>query len=431
MKSNATTQIIIHGTVAAGFESVKEIFEQNMNTLAEENAQLCVFVGENRVVDLWATATADAAFNADSLVNIFSSGKSLEAIAMASLVAKGLLNYDAKVIDYWPEFGASGKQSLTVAQLMRHEAGLAAFDVSLDPKDLHRENLKLNKIGSIIEQQTQKYRQGEGQTREYHAITRGWIINEVFRRVDPQGRTLGEFLREDISNPLGVDVVVGVEKEELPRISKIVPLGIGAHLLASLKPTVFGRKVKDNFFQICGKILRMIPAVRKSTTSGAPPPFTTMKNLDVFNDPDIVMGETSSANAHCSARGLAKTAAVMAVGGTWEGIEVLSENAWNALHKDPIKADMGLRTTFTQGGVALFDKVTQESTKLESAANQGREGFYGWMGLGGSIFQWHPQEKIGFAFVPTSLHLLDFVNERGKMYQNEVLRCLKTIAAST
>ena len=417
-------QICIEGTVAPGFESVKELFERNMNTLAEENAQLCIYVGEDKVVDLWASTNSDSDFTADSLVNIFSSGKSLEAIAMASLVTKGLLKYSAHITEYWPEFGAKGKEQLTVAELMRHEAGLAAFDVSIETDDLLKENIKLNRVGSVIEGQAQKFRKGEDKTREYHAVTRGWIINEVFRRVDPQQRTIGEFLREDISGPLGVDAVIGVSEEDLSRVAGISPIGFGYHFKESLKPKFMGRKVKDNFFQLTGKLLRMLPGMRHSTTVGAPAPFKGMKNIESFNDAAVAMGETPSANAHSTARGLAQIAAVMASGGQWAGTEFLSESAWQALHDDPIKRDMGIRTTFTQGGVALFPETTQKSSKLDRAANQGREGFYGWMGLGGSIFQWHPEEKIGFGFVPTSLHVLDIVNERGKAYQSEVLNCL-------
>ena len=79
----------------------------------------------------------------------------------------------------------------------------------------------------------------------------------------------------------------------------------------------------------------------------------------------------------------------------------------------------------TQGGVNLFYEINAKSTGLERAFNGGRKGFYGWMGLGGSIFQWHPGHEIGFGYVPTSLHVLDFLNERGKTYQTEVLRCVE------
>ena len=201
--------MVIEGTVAPGFESVKQLYEHNMRSLAERNTQLCVYVGEERVVDLWASAVDDATFSPDSLVNVFSSGKSLEAILLAMLVDRGLLDYDATIAHYWPEFGAKGKQHTTIANLMRHEAGLAAFDTTLEPNDLHTGQLRANAVGAVIERQTQKFRTGTDNQREYHAITRGWIANEVFRRVEPTGRTMGEFLREEISTPLNIDVFIG------------------------------------------------------------------------------------------------------------------------------------------------------------------------------------------------------------------------------
>ena len=176
---------LVEGTAAAGFESVRDLFEQQMRTLAEENAQLCVYHRGEKVVDLWASTTRDPAFGPDSLVNVFSSGKSLEAIAIASLVGRGLLRYDAKVSDHWPEFKGSGKEEVTVADVMRHEAGLANFDTPIDVEDLLPESIKANRIGRIIEQQPTRFRSLAKGRREYHAVTRGWIANELFRREDP------------------------------------------------------------------------------------------------------------------------------------------------------------------------------------------------------------------------------------------------------
>jgi CubicO group peptidase (beta-lactamase class C family) len=427
MSRSAKKKTIIEGSVAPGFESVQQLYEHNMRTMAEENSQLCIYHQGNKVVDLWASVTNDSNFTPDSIINIFSSGKSLEAIAIASLVGKGLLDYDAKITDYWPEFGANGKGEVTVSDLMRHEAGLASFDTSLEMEDLLTANIKQNKIGRIIEGLAQKFGKGGSKKREYHALTRGWIVNEVFRRVDPRGRSIGEFLREEISRPLEVDAIIGVKEEELGRISKVKPLGFLFEFLESLKPKFLGRRVVHNIFQILGRIIRMIPALRHGTSAGAPRPFKGMKGLGFFNQPGFAMGETPSANANCSARGLAKIAAMMSAGGKFAGAEYLTEHAWKAMHDDAVKEDMGgfLPTRFTQGGVALFTECNQDSSKLEREFNTGREGFYGWMGLGGSIFQWHPTLEIGFAFVPTSLHVLDFLNERGKVYQAEVLSCIE------
>ena len=427
MSRSARTQFRIEGTVAPGFESVKTLYEHKMRTLAEKCTQLCIYHKGEKVVDLWASVTEDTDFSPDSLINVFSSGKSLEAIAMASLVGKGLITYSARITDYWPEFGAHGKGELTVADLMRHEAGLAVFNTAINPVDLLTENIKQNKIGQVIESHVQTYPKGAGHKREYHAVTRGWIVNELFRRVDPMRRTIGEFLREDISVPLEADAIIGVKQEELGRVKKVAPLGFRFQFLESLKPKFLKRKMEFNIFQILGKLIRLIPAIRRSSVRGAPPPFKGMRRIGFFNEPAVVMGETPSANANCSARGLAKIAAMMAAGGKWAGREYISEGAWKALHKDPLEADMGFATTFTQGGVALFTAATHKRARIEKALNTGREGFYGWMGLGGSLFQWHPQYQIGFGYVPTSLNVLDLVNERGKAYQAEVLSCIEKI----
>ena len=147
----------VKGEVAPGFESVRELFAKNMRTLAEENAQLCVYHHGKKVVDLWASADNNDAFTGDSIVNVFSSGKSLEAIAVGSLVAQGLIDYEAKITQYWPEFGAKGKDGVTVADVMRHEAGLANLDTSLDAEDLFTENIKKNAVGQVLEQHAPSY----------------------------------------------------------------------------------------------------------------------------------------------------------------------------------------------------------------------------------------------------------------------------------
>ena len=428
MSNNRKDQFRVEGAVAPGFESVKALYEYNMRTLAERETQLCIYHGEEKVVDLWASVAGDKSFSPDSLINVFSSGKSLAAIAVASLVDKGLLSYDAKITDYWPEFSGNNKQDLTVAELMRHEAGLAAFNVSLDPDDLLSHNIKQNKVGSIIEAHPQSYREGASR-REYHAITRGWIINEVFRRVDPAGRTIGEYLRQDISGPLNVDANIGLKEEDLGRVKKVSVLGFGYQLLQSFIPKFLGRRIELNIFQLLLKIIRLIPALKDANITGTKPPFVGMKKIEFFNERTVAMGETPSANANCSARGLAKIAAMMSFRGKWEGKEYLSEDAWDAMHANPLKAKMGglLSTDFTQGGVDYFTAPTHDSNAIERAFNTGREGFYGWMGLGGSIFQWHPELKIGFGYAPTSLNVLDLVNERGKAYQAEVVRCVEKI----
>jgi hypothetical protein len=110
---------------------------------------------------------------------------------------------------------------------------------------------------------------------------------------------------------------------------------------------------------------------------------------------------------------------------------VLGKTGHDALHAAPIERTMMLMNTrFTQGGLASFNESDAAKGTFEKGLNAGRGGFYGWMGLGGSLFQWHPEHRIGFAYVPTALNPIDLLNERGKSYQREMLRCVDTIAST-
>ena len=424
MKDQPGKSIVIHGTVSPGFESVRYLYERNMRRLVEENTQLCVYYRSERVVDLWGSATGDREFSPDSITNVFSSSKNFEAIALAWLFDQGLVDYNAPVTLYWPEFGGAGKGTTTIADVMRHEGGLATFRKTLPIEDLLTQNIKLNRIGEIIEKHPQRFRKGADKQREYHAITRGWITNEIFRRIDPAGRTIGEFIRDQIAGPLNAAVVLGASDDDLARIVRLTAPSVGFHLTESLKPRAMGRRIEFSAWQGLKLIASFAGQVRNSTVIGAPPPLTGLRRITDFTKTAIARAEIPSANCNCSARGLATVAAMLANRGQWQGQQVLSENAWEAMHAAPIERDMGFHTTFTQGGVALFSTGPYRNENVRKL-NHGRHGFYGWMGLGGSVFQWHPEHKIGFGYVPTSLFPVDIFNERGKAYQEEVLRCVE------
>ena len=143
------------------------------------------------------------------------------------------------------------------------------------------------------------------------------------------------------------------------------------------------------------------------------------------------MGESPSVLMHASARGLGKLAGFMANRGKLNDDVLLSEAGWDELHAEPkVERDFGTgaRTTFTKGGLCKFgfeDFPKEGASQLELNLNSQREGFYGWMGIGGSIFQWHPEHKVGFAYVPSDFAMLDTSNARGGELQKAVLQCIK------
>lgn len=458
----------VEGHVAPGFESIRTLFETEMQTKAEKEAQLCIYHKGKKVVDLWACSVDRKDFNADSLVSVFSSGKSLEALGVAYLRDQGLIDYDAKISQYWPEFSANGKAEITVADLMRHEAGLVEFNYTFKYEELFKENIKKNSVGKVIENATLRLPAKHRLHRQYHAATRGWIVNELFRRLDPHGRTLGEYVRQELSKPLNIDVNIGLADRDLARTVKIRAINFGYHFLESLKPRAKGRKVEHSALGLVAILLSFAKlsfrdlskkrtpnphnafgssfgkniAGKQKRSFGLPNVFGLNaaikglypykygeKAMRVFNLPEVAKGESPSMNSICTARGLAKLAAVMASGGTFEGRQYFSPETWSQLHdkKKHLRIDGAASSNFTQGGLNFFTMENSGNNRIDRGMNQGREGFYGWMGAGGSIFQWNPELEIGFAFVPTSLHLIDLFNERSKVYQSAVARCIATL----
>lgn len=423
--------MLISGEVKPAFEPVRELFQQSLSASKDKNAQLCIYVGEERVVDLWASSGSDD-FSADSLVNIFSSGKSLESILMAMLADQGLLDFTKPVSAYWPEFVGEGKDTLTVADVMRHEGGLAQLDVSLSAAQLETSALKQNSVGSVLEKHPLRFPKADS-PRQYHAISRGWIVNEIFRRVEPDNRTLGEYLREQISEPLGVDVYFDVNADEAVRVSRVQPRSLIAQLLDSITPGSQARKIGLTPSEFYKRARKLMAEFSGGPRTKAVSPLDQMKEegLGVFDSPAYLPAQIPSAGAKCSARGLAKLAAAMANGGQIQGHTVLGQTGHDALHAVPVeRAMMAMDTRFTQGGLACFSESVAAKGLLEAGLNAGRGGFYGWIGLGGSVFQWHPEHRIGFAYLPTALNAIDFLNERGKSYQKETLRCVEAMATS-
>lgn len=415
MGQSSSKSLAVGGFVSPGYESVREMFERNFSRGADETAQLCVYVGEEVVVDLWAS-TSHSAYTGDTLTNVFSSTKSITAIAMAALVDLGLINYSDKICQHWPEFAENEKGDVTIADLMRHEAGLANFDTPVEMEDTLRENIKKNCLGEVIARQKCVY--PEGGKREYHAITRGWVANEIFRRVHPEGKTIGVFVDEKFARPLEADLYIGVPASREEDYAPVHEFKVKKVIRESLKPAS-SRAIEIGF----GELMKILNIFRKLVGS-AKPVFKQYKDFDMkllgpmYNIDVMRRGETPSANGNCSARGLAKLAAVMANQGTLGGLTLLSKKAWQALHSEATKECLFglLDTNFTQGGVNKFEE------------EGGRDGYFGWFGYGGSVFQWHPDLNIGFGYTPTLLHWQDpFTNHKGRLLQQEVVKCVQKL----
>jgi len=435
-----TEPVIIHGQVSPGFEEVKEIFAENFRLGHERKAQLCVYIGEEKIIDLWASANNDPDFGADKLMNVFSSTKCLSCIALAKLLGtphpRGI-NYSSKISEVWPQFKGNGKETALIKDLMRHELGMPTTDAPIDPNLMKIENIKMNKIGEILERHPLQFQPGT--KRDYHFVTRGLLLNEIFRRLDSKGRTVGQYLREEISSELEADALIGgLTEEECKRTEDLEynnPIFSGLQSLLPAKA-----RAPDVESVIRSSQMMMWPML--AIGHGIKKLFTLDSNSSWFG-PEPIAGvpafrfdkliensnsklsrtiESPSVNGYCSGRGLAKLAGAMANKGKLGGVEVLSEKAWEALHANPKPAKIGLLpSNFTEGGVNIFEDL---HIFPEDWGFKGREGFIGWMGLGGSVFQWHPDHQIGFGYSSNLIDFSDMNNNKGLKLQKCVVKCL-------
>src|SRR5690349_15526202 len=215
---------VVEGTVGRGFEGVRQAFAGNFAHRGELGGACCAFVGGEQVADLWGgirnKATGEP-WQQDTMVIVYSATKGLAAMTLALAHSRGWLDYEERVATYWPEFGQQGKHTITVRQLLAHQAGLFAFDESLD-RDLVAD---LDRLAIVLARQKPAWPPGTRQA--YHAISLGFYEGELLRRVDPRHRSLGQFFQEEIATPLALEVYI--------RLPESIP---NARLATLARPTL-------------------------------------------------------------------------------------------------------------------------------------------------------------------------------------------------
>jgi CubicO group peptidase (beta-lactamase class C family) len=201
----ASQRIRIEGEVSAGFEAVRDAFAENFSTRHELGGACCVYHHGEKVVDLWGgvrNKSTGEPWNDDTMVLVHSATKGLAAMTLAVAHSRGWLDYEERVCSYWPEFAQQGKETITVRQLLAHQAGLFAFDEPVDKSVV----ADLDRLAVVLARQKPAWEPGTRQA--YHAITLGFYQSELLRRVDPRHRSLGQFFQDEIASPLGLDVYI-------------------------------------------------------------------------------------------------------------------------------------------------------------------------------------------------------------------------------
>ena len=233
-----------HGFCDSNFEGVRQAFEANFEKGDELGASVAVTLDGKPVVDLWG-GDADprgTAWAEDTLVNVYSTTKTMAAFCVLLLADRGEIDLQAPVANYWPEFAQKGKAKVTVAQVMSHSSGLAGFE---PPLAAIEQLYDWDGIGQRLAAQEPWWEPG---TRSgYHAITQGYLQGEIVRRVS--GRSIGQFFREEIAEPLGADFHIGLDPVHDERVGELIPptLALGAAAIDAESPAArtFAGKALD------------------------------------------------------------------------------------------------------------------------------------------------------------------------------------------
>ena len=200
------------------FAAVSDLFEANLASGADLGASFTATVDGETVVDLWG-GWADAAktrpWERDTLVNVYSTTKTMTALTALLVADRGELDFDAPVARYWPEFAAAGKAEVKVSHLMAHSSGLSGWQEPITRDDLY----DWDKATAMLAAQAPFW--APGTAPGYHALTQGYLVGEVVRRIT--GRSLGTVFREEIAEPLGADFHIGMPAEHDARVAELIP----------------------------------------------------------------------------------------------------------------------------------------------------------------------------------------------------------------
>lgn len=272
------------------FAQVAAALETAIAEGEEVGAAIAIDIGGQTVVDMWG-GHADAArtrpWAADTVVNVWSSTKTVTALAALMLIDRGLIAADDRVADYWPEFAANGKDGVQIRHLLTHSSGVSGWDQPVVPEDI----LDWDRSTAALAVQAPWWEPGTASG--YHALTYGHLIGEVVRRVT--GSPLKDFVRDEIAGPLGADFQIGAAPEDADRIAEIIP---------STEP--FDLPPMDQW-----------PEPMLKTFTG-PAPEPGIANTAAWRAADI-----GAVNGHTNARALAKILSVISLGGTVDGVTLL------------------------------------------------------------------------------------------------------------
>ncbi|WP_055525262.1 serine hydrolase domain-containing protein [Streptomyces graminilatus] len=363
---------VISGEVAAGFEPVREAFAANFARHGDIGAAVCVYRHGQPVVDLWGgTADPDTGrpWARDTLQLVYSATKGATATAAHLLVQRGVLDLDAPVAKYWPEFAANGKAEIPVRWLLSHRAGLVALD---QPVSLAGALAWQPMVAALAAQSPQWT---PGTAHGYHGRTWGWLVGEVIRRVS--GRSPGRFFADEIADLLGLDFFIGLPTSERNRVSR----------MAYRQPVIDFTTAQP---EAIPEQLRDLVAAWRDPNSLSNRAFSVTDPAEIdFNSTEVQAAELPSSNGIGTARGLARMYAALI--SEVDGIRLLTPETLASATKEQASGTdqvMMVPSRFSSG----FMLPTETNPMIGPKS-------FGHTGRGGSLAFADPEHGIAFGYV--------------------------------
>lgn len=382
----------VQGRCDARFESVRQAFSDLMNEPGQRGAGVSLYWRGETVVDLWAgTRDKDTRlpWQQNTLVNVFSTSKGVAALAVQKALDLGLLDLQKAIAYYWPEYGCEGKKDARVGWILNHRVGQPAIKTPLPDEAL----FDWERMTSTLAQESPWWQ--PGLSHGYHMVTYGWLLGEVFRRA--VGISLGQFLREELAQPLGLDMFLGVPETEFSRL---------ADLSGSRDRPQGGRLYL--FDTVLGE-----PESMTSKALTNPKTLMTSSNAEAWRRMEL-----PSANLHATAAALASLYGKVACR---EG--VVSAQALRRCQQEESVGDDPVLLTRTRFGPGF---LLQQVGHPETGFGPGTQAF-GHPGSGGSLAFADPEQELGFGFVMNQMGPYVMVDPRPRRLVDAVYQCLTRI----
>ncbi|MFF0039245.1 serine hydrolase domain-containing protein [Streptomyces mirabilis] len=366
----------VHGHCDARFAAVRTAFEENFRDRAELGAAVTVTLDGETVVDLWG-GWADAArtrpWERETLVNVWSTSKGPTSLCAHILADRGLLDFDAPVAAYWPEFAAAGKESVLVRHLLSHRAGLAGLREPHDLAQLCDWELTVERLAA------QEPWWEPGTRSGYHALTFGHLVGEVVRRVS--GLRPGAFLEREVTGPLGIDFTVGLPEKETERAAELVHPQVAS---SSEQAAIFAQLTPAAVAALANPLVGATEA----------------------NTAQWRAAEIPAANGHGTARAVAALYGIFAGRGAYGSRQVLSPEA-----AERVREGQGSCRDMVLG--AGFEHETETGLGLWLSGPNGSYGpnprAFGHDGFGGSCGLADPESGLSLGYVMNRMgpHIAD------------------------